>query len=74
MLDGERMPSSRSVVNRCVVIPMFESDKQGTEAGMRSIRSMCFLKDLITKAYAITDEEKEAAFLEAEGKLAPHMS
>lgn len=41
---------------------------------MRNIRTKSFLKDLITKAYKITDDEKERAFLKAEMTLSEHMS
>lgn len=68
------MPSSRSVVNRLVAVPLFDSDKKGTEESMREIRSACFLKDLLTKALNVTEEQKAEAFLEAERRLEQYMS
>lgn len=68
------MPSSRSVVNRLVAVPLFDSDKKGTEESMREIRSACFLKDLLTKALSVTEEQKAEAFLEAERRLEQYMS
>lgn len=41
---------------------------------MRSIRKNAFLKDLVTKAFRVTDDEKCEAFLRAEDSLSEHMS
>ena len=74
ILDGERMPASRSVVNRMVTLPMFETDRHGTEELMREVRSYAFLKDFLTKAFLYTEDDRSNAFMEAERILSPHMS
>jgi len=66
ILDWERLPSSHSVVNRCVVCAMFEADKLWNEKALYKIRPSSFLKHLITSAYKVTQEEILEAYQKAE--------
>lgn len=69
ILDWERLPTSNSVVNRCIVSAMFETDKKWSEDSLYSIREYMFLKDLITKAFTITDEDILSSYQKAENIL-----
>jgi hypothetical protein len=70
LIDGERLPSSASVLNRMIAVPMFEDDKLGTEASLNNIRHMSYLKDLILRAYKYKDPEARVAlFKKAEDIL-----
>ena len=69
ILDWERLPTSQSVVNRTVLIPMFESDKEWNEALLYDIKQFLFLPDLVKKALWLSDEDKITAFKKAEEVL-----
>ena len=51
LFDGERLPSSESVVNRLIVIPMFRTDRLWSERTLSSIRWYSYLKDLLRCVY-----------------------
>lgn len=51
ILDWEVLPDSESVINRCIVIPMFPQDKMWNLAELESFKSISFLKDFITEIY-----------------------
>lgn len=69
ILDGERLPTSQSVVNRTILIPMFEEDKQWDEIMLYDIKKYLFLPDLVKKALSTTDEKKVENFKKAEDLL-----
>jgi len=69
ILDGERLPVSQSVVNRTILIPMFESDKLWDEKSLFNIKNYFYLPDLTNKALTISEEDKLEHFKEAEEVL-----
>lgn len=69
IVDWERLPEQASVLNRCIIIPMFETDKKWTEWKIADMREYAYLKDLIKKAYALDDIDILNAFKEAESLL-----
>lgn len=74
VLDWERLPSSKSVLNRCVVVPLFEDDKKWNEVSLHEIRRLCFMKDLITTAYKFSEADRLLMFREAEADLSQYFS
>ena len=71
ILDGEHMPRSESVANRCIVIPMFDSskDKIGTEKTLSDMISISYLKDFITRTYEYKQNEVLSMFKSSETVL-----
>lgn len=70
LIDWERLPSSASVLNRLIAVPMFEDDKVWNEKNLEEIRHMSYLKDLITTAYKYdTPESRIELFKKAEEEL-----
>ncbi len=70
IIDWERLPASHSVVNRCIVVAMFENDKSGNEGTLYEMRNISFLRDLLNKVFKIKDGEVLTAYKQAEGILA----
>jgi hypothetical protein len=68
ILDGEHMPRSESVANRCIVIPMFDSskDKIGTEKSLSDMIQISYLKDFISRAYEYKQDDVLAIFKSVE--------
>lgn len=71
ILDGEHMPRSESVANRCIVIPMFDSnkDKIGTEKSLSDMISVSYLKDFISTAYEYKQDDVLSIFKSVETAL-----
>lgn len=69
ILDWERLPTSQSVVNRTVLVPMFESDKIWNEDLLYDIKKYFFLPDILKKIMWIHDTIKIEEFKEAEAIL-----
>ena len=69
ILDWERLPVSQSVVNRTILIPMFEDDKKWNEKKLYDIKQYFFLPDLVNKALLCDDETKLNYFKSAEEDL-----
>lgn len=69
ILDWERLPTSQSVVNRTILIPMFEEDKEWDEKLLYDIKQTLFLPDLVKKSLWLNDEEKIENFQKAEEVL-----
>lgn len=69
IIDGERLPSSASVANRCIILPLFSTDKIGNEQKLYEIKKYSFLKDLITRAYSVDADDIVDAYEMAEEKL-----
>lgn len=74
VLDWERLPSSKSVLNRCIIIPMFEDDKRWDEKLLSEIREYSFMQDLITRAYLYNDNQRLELFKQCEEKLKKNFS
>ena len=53
ILDGERLPDSESVINRCVVVPFNIKGRIGTMELLRAFNWVGFKRDFITKLYKI---------------------
>lgn len=70
LVDWEKLPSSTSVLNRMIVVAMYEEDKKGTEEALAELNRISFAKDLITRAYRIMDsKQKIQLFTTAEDVL-----
>ena len=69
ILDGEKLPESQSVSNRCVVVPMFEEDKIWTESKLWWFVWKSFLWDFIKQTYDIEVETIIKQFKSVEAVL-----
>lgn len=66
VIDGERLPAQASVTNRCAMVPMFESERCGTQATLNNLRGISYFKDLMGKAVEWRKRDPEGKFLQAE--------
>lgn len=69
IIDGERLPASHSVVNRCIVLAMFENDKSGSEGTLYEMRNLSFLRDLLGKVFKLEEGAILTAYKQAENIL-----
>lgn len=69
IIDWERLPSSHSVVNRCIVCAMFENDKSWSENLLFNMRNLCFLRDLLQKTFKLNSDNILEAYKSAERTL-----
>ena len=68
VIDGERLPAQASVTNRCAMVPMFESERCGSQSTLASLRGISYFKDLMTKALEWRKRDPESKFLSAEAE------
>ena len=68
ILDGERLPDSESVINRCVVVPFNIKGRIGTMEKLRAFNWVGFKHDFITKLYKIKVDNIINDFREAQDK------
>ena len=66
VIDGERLPVQESVTNRCVMVPMFETDRTGSPDSLSALRGKSIFKDLLISAADWRKSEPELKFLQAE--------
>ena len=69
ILDWERLPTSESVINRCITVPMFEEEKRGNEKLLWEFIWISFFKDFIASLYLIDKRDVLWVFKEAEAQL-----
>lgn len=69
ILDWERLPTSESVINRCITVPMFEEEKKGNEKSLWDFIWVSYFKDFITQLYSIDRRDVIWVFKEAETLL-----
>lgn len=71
VLDWEKLPKSESVANRCIVIPMFdtESEKIGTEKTLSDMIWISFMKDFIERLYDLPKADIIKYFKQSEAIL-----
>lgn len=71
ILDGEHLPKSASVANRCILIPMFDNNKEkiGTEKSLWDMIWISFLKDFIKGSYNYKQHEVLQIFKDCEAAL-----
>ena len=68
ILDGERLPDSESVINRCVVVPFNIEGRIGTMEKLREFNWVGFKKDFITRLYKINPLKVEQDFRDAQDR------
>ena len=68
ILDGERLPDSESVINRCVVVPFSIKGRIGTMELLRSFNWVGFKNDFITKLYKINPTTVQDKFRAAQDR------
>ena len=66
ILDGERLPDSESVINRCVVVPFNIKGRIGTMELLRAFNWVWFKRDFIEKLYKIKLNKVEEDFRTAQ--------
>ena len=69
LVDWERLPQSTSVVNRMIIVAMYEDDKKGTPQSLARIAKYSYMKDLIMKAYLVSQEDVLKEYNKSEQKL-----
>lgn len=51
LIDGERLPSEESVLNRFVICPMFKAEKAGNPESLNDLSKMSAFQNFIETAY-----------------------
>lgn len=72
VIDGERLPTQASVTNRCVMVPMFETDRVGSPDSLQALRGKSIFRDLLVKAAEWRKKDPEAKYAQAEKDCIAH--
>ena len=70
ILDWEVLPESESVINRCIMIPMFLQERTGNEQTLWDIMNYWYRQDFLSTLYMLDKNEAIEDFKESEAKLA----